>query len=76
MNVSLGVQGGTEKNKYAVSLNYYSQDSFYDKGGYKRFTSRFTNDYIFNKVVSVGFMLNPRYESWGNPTNWGRFLTV
>lgn len=28
---SLGVQGGTEKNKYAVSLNYYSQDSFYDK---------------------------------------------
>lgn len=73
MNVSLGVQGGTEKNKYAVSLNYYSQDSFYDKGGYKRFTSRFTNDYIFNKVVSAGFMLNPRYESWGNPTNWADF---
>lgn len=76
MNVSLGVQGGTEKNKYALSLNYYSQDSFYDKGGYKRFTSRFTNDYIFNKVVSAGFMLNPRYESWGNPTNWADFDRV
>lgn len=73
MNISLGVQGGTEKNKYAVSLNYYSQDSFYEKGGYKKFTSRFTNDYVFNKVVSAGFMLNPRYESWGNPSNFGDF---
>ena len=76
MNASFGVQGGTEKNKYAISLNYYSQDSFYDKGGYKRFTSRFTNDYIFNKIVSAGFMLNPRYESWGNPTNWADFDRV
>lgn len=73
MNISLGVQGGTEKNKYAVSLNYYSQDSFYEKGGYKKFTSRFTNDYVFNKVVSAGYMLNPRYESWGNPSNFGDF---
>lgn len=76
INASLGVQGGTEKNKYAVSLNYYSQDSFYDKGGYKRFTARFTNDYIFNKIVSAGFMLNPRYESWGNPSNWADFDRV
>lgn len=76
MNASFGVQGGTEKNKYAISLNYYSQDSFYDKGGYKRFTSRFTNDYVFNRIVSAGFMLNPRYESWGNPTNWADFDRV
>lgn len=76
INASLGVQGGTEKNKYAVSLNYYDQDSFYDKGGYKRFTARFTNDYIFNKIVSAGFMLNPRYESWGNPSNWADFDRV
>lgn len=73
MNISLGVQGGTEKNKYSVSLNYFSQDSFYDKGGYKRFTTRITNDYTFNKVISAGFMLNPRYESWGNPSNWADF---
>lgn len=73
MNVGINVQGGTEKNKYSVSLNYYNQDSFYDKGGYKRFTSRFTNDYTFSKIVSVGFTLNPRYESWGNPSNWADF---
>ena len=46
MNASIGVQGGTDKNKYAVSLNYYQQDSFYEKGGYKRFTARLTNDYL------------------------------
>lgn len=25
LNASLGVQGGTEKNKYSVSLNYFSK---------------------------------------------------
>lgn len=73
MNASIGVQGGTDKNKYAVSLNYYQQDSFYEKGGYKRFTARLTNDYKFNRFVSAGFALNPRYESWGNPSNWADF---
>lgn len=73
MNISLGVQGGTEKNKYSASLNYFSQDTFYEKGRYTRFTARFTNDYIFNKYISAGIMLNPRYESWGNPTNWSDF---
>ena len=76
LNASLGVQGGTEKNKYSVSLNYFQQDSFYQKGGYKRFTARFTNDYKFNKYFSAGFSLNPRYESWGNPTNWSDFDRV
>lgn len=73
MNLSFGVRGGTENNKYAASFNYYNQESFYEKGGYDRFTARFTNDYIFSKVVSAGFMLNPRYESWGNPSNWADF---
>ena len=75
-NVSMGVQGGTEKNKYSVSLNYSQQDSFYEKGGYKRFTARVTNDYKFNKYFSAGFTLNPRYENWGNPTNWADFNRI
>ncbi|NDV57854.1 TonB-dependent receptor [Bacteroides sp. 519] len=76
MNMSFGVQGGTDKSKYSFSLNYYEQDSFYKKGDYKRFTARFTNDYVFNKYISVGYMLNPRYENWGNPTNWADFDRV
>lgn len=76
MNLSFGVQGGSDKNKYAVSLNYYDQDSFYKKGGYKRFTARLANDYVFSKIVSAGFTLNPRYESWGNPSNWADFDRV
>ncbi len=76
MNLSFGVQGGTENNKYAASINYYEQNSFYKKGGYKRFTARFTNDYVFSKIVSAGFMLNPRYESWGNPNNWADFNRI
>lgn len=76
LSASLGVQGGTDKNKYSVSLNYYQQDSFYQKGGYKRFTARLTNDYQFNRFISAGFSLNPRYESWGNPTNWADFDRV
>lgn len=73
MNLSFGVQGGSDRNKYAVSLNYYDQDSFYKKGGYKRFTARLANDYIFSKIISAGYTLNPRYESWGNPSNWADF---
>lgn len=73
MNLSFGLQGGTDKNKYALSLNYFGQDSFYEKGGYKRFTARFSNDYTFSKIVSAGYTLNPRYESWGNPSNWADF---
>lgn len=74
LNASLGVQGGTEKNKYSVSLNYFQQDSFYQKGGYKRFTARFTNDYKFNKYFSAGFSLN-RVMNHGGILLIGRTLT-
>ena len=72
-NISFGLQGGTENHTYAVSLNYYKQDSFYETGGWEKFTSRISSDYKFSKIVSAGFSLNPRYESWGNPGNWADF---
>lgn len=72
-NMSFGFQGGDEKNTFAVSLNYFKQDSFYEKGGWEKFTSRIASDYKFSKKVSAGLALNPRYESWGNPNNWADF---
>jgi TonB-linked SusC/RagA family outer membrane protein len=69
-NISFGLQGGTESHKYAVSLNFYKQDSFYETGGWEKFTSRISSDYKISDKVSAGYSLNPRYESWGNPGNW------
>ncbi|MFV8324788.1 SusC/RagA family TonB-linked outer membrane protein [Flavobacterium sp. ZS1P14] len=72
-NVSFGFQGGSEKNTYAVSLNYYKRESFYEKGGWEKITSRIASDYKFSKKISAGFSLNPRYESYGSPDNWADF---
>lgn len=69
-NMSFGWQGGNDKNTFAVSLNYYKQHSFYEIGGWQKFTSRIASDYKFSKKISGGFSLNPRYESYGNPSNW------
>ena len=72
-NASLGVSGGTETHTYAISLNYYNSDSFYDVGGWERITARIANDFKFSDKVSVGITLNPRYETWGSPGNWADF---
>jgi TonB-linked SusC/RagA family outer membrane protein len=72
-NASIGVSGGSEKNTYAISLNYYKSDSFYKIGGWNRITSRIANDFKFSDKVSMGITLNPRYETWGSPGNWADF---
>jgi TonB-linked SusC/RagA family outer membrane protein len=78
MNFSFGVQGGSEKHRYAVSLNYYKQDDFYKSGGdgWDKFTARVSNDFNFSKYVAAGFVLNPRRETWGNPSNWQDNLRI
>ena len=76
MNFNLGITGGSPKVKYAVSANYYDQDSFYKKGGYKRFSIRINNEYTFAKWISAGFSLNPRYQDWGYPSNWADFIRI
>ena len=78
MNFSLGVQGGTEANRYSVSVNYFKQDDFYKYGGkgWDKFTARLTNDFKFSKYVSAGLLFNPRYESWGSPSNWQDALRI
>ena len=75
-NMSLGFQGGDEKNTFAISLNYYKQDSFYEKGGWEKLGFRVASDHKFSKKVSAGYVLNPRYESYGNPSNWADFVRI
>ena len=72
-NASIGVTGGSEKNTYAISLNYYKSDSFYEVGGWERITARIANDFKFSDKFSAGITLNPRYETWGSPGNWADF---
>lgn len=72
-NASLGVSGGSDTHTYAVSLNYYNSESFYEVGGWERITARIANDFKFSDKVSAGITLNPRYESWGSPNNWSDF---
>jgi len=78
MNASLGIQGGTEANRYSVSLNYYKQDDFYKHGGngWEKLTARISNDFKFSKYISAGFLLNPRRETWGSPSNWQDALRI
>lgn len=75
-SLNFSLQGGDAKNRYSLSVGYYKQDSFYDKGGWDKFSARFTNDYTFSKAVSFGYSLNPFYESWGQPDNWGDFVKI
>ena len=72
-NASFGVSGGSDTHTYAISLNYYDSDSFYDVGGWERITARIANDFKFSDKVSAGITLNPRFETWGSPANWADF---
>lgn len=75
-NASIGVSGGSEKNTYAASLNYFKSESFLGVGGFERITIRLANDYKFSDKVSVGITLNPRYETYGSPGNWADFVRI
>lgn len=75
-NMSFGFQGGTEKQTFAVSLNYFNQESFYEKGGWNKIGLRIASDYKFSKKFSAGYVLNPRYESYGNPSNWADYVRI
>lgn len=69
-NFSLQASGGSKNNRYAVSLNYYDQESFYNSGDWQKFTARISSDWDFADWISVGVMLNPRREKWNNTPNW------
>ncbi|WP_291862398.1 SusC/RagA family TonB-linked outer membrane protein, partial [Marinilabilia sp.] len=69
-NFSFQASGGSENNRYAVSLNYYDQESFYNSGNWQKFTARLSSDWDFADWITAGVMLNPRREMWENTPNW------
>ncbi len=70
MNFSFQASGGSEKYKYAVSLSYFDQESFYNSGEWERFTGRISLDWNFSDKISAGIMVNPRRERWDNTPSW------
>ncbi|MFT3738103.1 MAG: TonB-dependent receptor [Breznakibacter sp.] len=69
-NFAFQVSGGTEKYRYAASVNYYDQESFYNSGNWKRITGRLSVDWDFSEKISAGVMVNPRREVWDNTPSW------
>jgi len=69
-SVAFQMSGGDSKYRYAASLNYYDQQSFYNSGEYKRFTGRLSVDWDLSEKVTAGVMFNPRRESWDNTPSW------
>lgn len=68
-NLNLGVNGGSEKIRYAASLSYFKQESNYSKGSYEKITGRFNTDFKISDKISLKQDINPRVETYGNTPN-------
>ncbi|MFA6676617.1 MAG: TonB-dependent receptor [Bacteroidales bacterium] len=76
-NYSLGFEGGSEKQVYSGSINYFRQDSQYKVGFWEKATMRYNSEFTFNDYVKVGIDFNPRYEHWKNtPSLMHSILTM
>ncbi|MEZ0610298.1 SusC/RagA family TonB-linked outer membrane protein [Fibrella sp. WM1] len=53
-NHQLGVSGGNEGGRYAMSLNYFDQDGIMKYTSYKRYSLRANTEFNVNKRVRVG----------------------
>lgn len=51
---NISVQGGTEKTKYMVSLNYYDHEGIVKKSGLTRYTAKVNLDQQINKYIKTG----------------------
>lgn len=67
-NHQLGVSGGSESGRYAMSLNYFNQDGIMKYTGYKRYSLRANTEFNINKRVRVGQNFQVAYgERIGQP---------
>jgi TonB-linked SusC/RagA family outer membrane protein len=57
-NYNLGLRGGENKIKYAVSAGYFDQEGVVINSDYKRFTARINLDYALSKKVRFGNSLS------------------
>ncbi|GAB3891372.1 TonB-dependent receptor [Larkinella knui] len=67
-NHQLGVSGGTESGRYAMSLNYFNQEGIMKYTGYKRYSLRANTEFNVTKKVRVGQNFQVAYgERLGQP---------
>lgn len=57
-NHSIGVNGGTVKTKYALSLSYLNQDGVVMRSGFDRLQGRFNIDQVIGNKFRVGLNVN------------------
>ncbi|MDX2431952.1 MAG: SusC/RagA family TonB-linked outer membrane protein [Bacteroides sp.] len=69
----LGIRGGTEATKYALSVGYFNEDGLIDNTSYNKIQTRFNFDHRFNKWLSVGanYDLSRSKKFNGNENIWG-----
>lgn len=67
-NHQLGVSGGSEGGRYAMSLNYFNQDGIMKYTGFKRYSLRANTEFNVNKRIRVGQNFQAAYgERIGQP---------
>jgi TonB-linked SusC/RagA family outer membrane protein len=60
-NYQLGVSGGTDKGRYALSVGHLNQESMLIYNGFKRYTLRANTEFTVKKVVRIGENLQVAY---------------
>ncbi len=58
----VSITGGSKFIRSKASIGYDKTDGLYDGVGYKRYTSRFTNDITINKYIGASLDLNFNYR--------------
>ncbi|MDB5240026.1 MAG: TonB-dependent receptor [Spirosoma sp.] len=67
-NHQLGVSGGNENGRYAMSLNYFNQEGIMKYTGYKRYSLRANTEFNVTKKIRVGQNFQVAYgERVGQP---------
>lgn len=57
-NQNLSISGGTETNRYLLSLSYLNQDGTIKGSGFERITFRVNNEYSLSEKASISFNTN------------------
>lgn len=57
-NYHLTISGGSEKDRYLVSGDYFQQDGTVKNTGLQKYVLRFNNDYNFSKDIKAGVSVN------------------
>lgn len=66
VNHQLGVSGGSEKVRYALSLNYFDQNGVFKLADYERYTFRANIDVNAGDRLKIGISQQASFSSRGN----------